>query len=731
MQSESEDLRIPDKAIHDKEIARLQAKVSIARRTIDDLNAKICDLEKQGVKLANSLGFATVYSAQSFVDIADDRTPYKELSERIERLQADHDSMRTELQELRIERDVLRANINAPGRSPILFTRNATHHLLSKSADAAQKQFGDLQRRYDNLQRNYDQMKVVKERSEARYKADYHKIKAAIAFFRSEEIQGMEDQLRHDFATLSANERKSRRAEIIAMKEKKIAELDAAEQDEIEDHSTPESSQMDKENQQSPVPEARKRHLSIPFTRSPTAAMPQSSLKLQPASDIIAPPLVKPTVAPTLIASARLPLQFHSINHAVKEPSSSPTSVVLLNDDTVLVPSSSQAAEDPSKESNPFVSSEIPPNAVPTRPAPPNVNSSNTEEDSQEPFNLSKVPSAPVLPHPPAQEDRKPLIMTSTSTPMLEPRLAGRSTVSPRPPSLQFTDQRSSSKARHSDTGVTPSTRVDDTDERRPHKIRRVSSPGPLASHSSMGEPGASAATPLYVGSGDTPRRRRDRDLSASTGKRNKVAVKGKGKGKGTELMVKSEISTPVANARASSSKQLTDYSAYKGRGRYANDGAGGDTPINASFVIDPTRNGGKDFQYDEVVRGREDRRNMNAGDCECCRDYYAAIGPMPNRLQAPLWRTPPSSPGSKPCVRNSIGCAQPESAEITAHKQAISRHRHQWAPTSTPPSYWSIGFPSTQEAKDINEKAREMHEDKKRNVQKEANRDGGRYKKR
>ena len=38
-------------------------------------------------------------------------------------------------------------------------------------------------------------------------------------------------------------------------------------------------------------------------------------------------------------------------------------------------------------------------------------------------------------------------------------------------------------------------------------------------------------------------------------------------------------------------------------------------------YVIDPSRNGGLDFQYDEVVRGKEDRRKMDAGDCECCRD--------------------------------------------------------------------------------------------------------------
>jgi hypothetical protein len=50
------------------------------------------------------------------------------------------------------------------------------------------------------------------------------------------------------------------------------------------------------------------------------------------------------------------------------------------------------------------------------------------------------------------------------------------------------------------------------------------------------------------------------------------AAAKDEGKGKRKELP-KMETSTPVANARAGSSKQLADYSVYKGRGRYANAG--------------------------------------------------------------------------------------------------------------------------------------------------------------
>lgn len=77
--------------------------------------------------------------------------------------------------------------------------------------------------------------------------------------------------------------------------------------------------------------------------------------------------------------------------------------------------------------------------------------------------------------------------------------------------------------------------------------------------------------------------------------------------------------------------------------------------------------------------------------------------------------------------------------ADVTAHKQAISRHRHKWAPASTPPGYWyvtqdiitriirltystrNIGFPDTQQVADINRQAVELHGQKRNAVEQEA----------
>ncbi|KAI0827288.1 DNA repair protein endonuclease SAE2/CtIP C-terminus-domain-containing protein [Trametes gibbosa] len=173
--------------------------------------------------------------------------------------------------------------------------------------------------------------------------------------------------------------------------------------------------------------------------------------------------------------------------------------------------------------------------------------------------------------------------------------------------------------------------------------------------------------------------------------------------------------------------KRPDDYSIFKGRGRYGEELKAGKDTINALYELDPTNNNGVDFQYEEVVRDKQRRKHMHAGDCECCRDYYDAVGPLPARLRAPLWRSPESSP-SKPSRRDSFGDVS--AAAIEEHKQAISRHRQHWARAKTPPGYWNIGFPDTQEVAAMNAEAARMHAQKRAMVAEEAGR-GGRFRRR
>lgn len=89
------------------------------------------------------------------------------------------------------------------------------------------------------------------------------------------------------------------------------------------------------------------------------------------------------------------------------------------------------------------------------------------------------------------------------------------------------------------------------------------------------------------------------------------------------------------------------------------------------------------------------------------------------------MWRSPESSPSKKP-VRISFGDGGDDENESTTaaiehHKNAISRHRQQWERAKTPPGYWNIGFPSTQEVAAMNAEAARMHERKRAMVAEEA----------
>lgn len=46
---------------------------------------------------------------------------------------------------------------------------------------------------------------------------------------------------------------------------------------------------------------------------------------------------------------------------------------------------------------------------------------------------------------------------------------------------------------------------------------------------------------------------------------------------------------------------------------------SGASTTLNALYEINPARNGGLNFAFDEVVRKKEERKKMEAGACPDC----------------------------------------------------------------------------------------------------------------
>ncbi|RPD61556.1 hypothetical protein L226DRAFT_485405 [Lentinus tigrinus ALCF2SS1-7] len=202
---------------------------------------------------------------------------------------------------------------------------------------------------------------------------------------------------------------------------------------------------------------------------------------------------------------------------------------------------------------------------------------------------------------------------------------------------------------------------------------------------------------------------------------------------KGKERVTENDENAPDGTGSAPSTpskKHPSSYSIYKGRGRYGAEAQAARETINAMYEIDPERNNGVNFQFEEVVRDKEKRKHMHAADCECCRDYYEAVGPLPSRLQPPAWRSPQSKDKKRKRDSFEDGDDDRNAEAIEKHKQEISRHRQHWARGETPPGYWNIGFPDTQEVEAMNAEAQRMHERKQALVAQDAQR-GGKYRKR
>ncbi|KXN81962.1 hypothetical protein AN958_03370 [Leucoagaricus sp. SymC.cos] len=348
-----------------------------------------------------------------------------------------------------------------------------------------------------------------------------------------------------------------------------------------------------------------------------------------------------------------------------------------------LLPASSDTEDDSQAPSQSCFKTPLPPVSLD-----PAANSSDTEEDSQAPKFRTSSPDAPPITSPFS-------VMKTVEKRITNPSLPTRY-VGPSASGLEV-------KSEPEDDNVF-------LDDRRPPKRPRLSL-------------GSSIVTPQAAKSGISMSRR---VFSTSRATKEKKAYL--------------DENTPVTKVfpigRLSGQTRLEDYTIYKKRGRYIQEGEPSTKTINALYAINPERNGGVSHQYEDVVRNKEARMRMDAGDCDECRDWYAAVGSMPPRDRGPLWRSPSTTPVKKRCKRHAEGSSSdipthesPSSpsdrrqAEIESHKKLISRHRQNWARARTPPGYWNIGFPDTQEVREINERAEEMHQRKLREVEKEAER--------
>ncbi|KAF8630322.1 hypothetical protein AX15_002995 [Amanita polypyramis BW_CC] len=708
---------------HKEELCALQRRVDKLRRANDDTLKQLFDAQARAFRLANSLGFKDLAEAQVYIDTADDEIPYKECFDQVSTLKVqlvsattEADRLREHLEHVNKEKDELTTML-ASSREKELDSRTSSE---SKP--------NELELQLSALQKHYDELRDSYERATEKYLFDYKTWKNFNAWIfsddKKDESGGGSSKKRYNPSVMS--------------KKRKVKEMECA-------IGADGNSSVQKEKGYPPLGD-----ITNPFLMDKEKRAMPNSIKTTPRASRVQ----NSTTCPLPSAAFTFKLSSSDVGHTLKNlrssgspdptrtettnmPSCSPSVFLDPPDSTAAargtvtfkpVPSSISDPKQHLPESVPscirlIYKSSPTPSKVATGKTNKDNNlsdnaipiSSDTEDDTQV-FSKAGIPLNADAQSSDTEEDTQPPSDHELNVPLPTPKSLPR-------PSI-----------------IKNETAAEDYDcLEPPRKLRRVdaingvSTPVKFSSRTVLNDP-------------NTPRAQAD------------VKLRPKGKGVDKENKENQAVSTPLNNAKGQSS--LRDYSAFKGRGRYAKEVNSLAKTLNGQYEINSTRNHGLGYQYDEVVRQKEDRKEMNGADCECCHDYYNAVGPLPPRMQPPLWRSPPKTEVKKRVTNcaahkgrasdtdtmttgglfNTTNEMDSESQfrmgdgwddHVENHKKAISRHRHHWARADTPPGYWDIGFPDTQEAANINEKAKEMHRKKQEEVERSVIKGDGKYRRR
>lgn len=143
------------------------------------------------------------------------------------------------------------------------------------------------------------------------------------------------------------------------------------------------------------------------------------------------------------------------------------------------------------------------------------------------------------------------------------------------------------------------------------------------------------------------------------------------------------------------------------------------ESPSIEHFRINPENNHGRNFAYHETVRAKEARSCLPGCSKPCCQDlgkFVEAAG-LPLLPQGPRWRQAADDPQIE-----EDGNGQRRFIErYGKHRDAFPRHR-------TPPGFWDSDFPDTQKNRERNEEADRMRRARAEEMQREAQKKGGRY---
>ncbi|THV00290.1 hypothetical protein K435DRAFT_751322 [Dendrothele bispora CBS 962.96] len=738
---------------HQSELKELQQKLDKAKKDRDGVWTRFFDLKNVAERVAISLGFLDLFEVQGFIDENDgDNTTYRECLERYKLLEKEKEGL---VQQSQTMSERLKALEEANDR---LTAENESLKSQLSEDRKNSSQFTVLKKRYDEL--------VAEKTRDDKFQNDvwvkWQKFKDWIFDVGECKPGQTEEEIsRQIYLTVR---RKWQKTIKVGRGGEPADFWKVAEQD-IKENVSPAPK---KHTTLSTTPVSSRSHKpSTSTTHSPLNPSVKVNQDLPDSTGL--EPKVKAEPKPHIpgddddvfskTPASGLRRSYAFATTAINSPA--------VAEATTSVPPSGSPAPDGSEDHV---------MGPPQRPSSPA--SSETEVDSQ-PLHISprRPPSTA-----PAPSRRNPLLFRKVSA-------SGSPTSSRRKSGTSITSSQSSGNDEH----VRKYRRVSEGNNA---STRRSPVKPPVVDYGLIDLTGGSSSPPDVTPvsssrlSGPTTRTRDDKTKSKSRDKENddgsrEQMPKGKGKdtvidydmattkGKGKEREREEEMlfATPTTGTGkgkerqrderpkatpATGNKNSVDYSAYKGRGRYGQGNAKGkdqEKTLNEVYAINPDRNEGLSHQFDQVVRGKEKRKRLDAGDCEECRQYYEAIGPMPPRLQPPLWRSPTRSPSARTHIEfddtfgsqlpnvastsrahtspTSHAAARRREKEKQSHRQAISRHRDEWKKGATPPGYWDIGFPDTQKAEEINQRADEMHRHKMEEAAREAQKKDGKYVKR
>ncbi|WYZ41326.1 hypothetical protein EsH8_V_000221 [Colletotrichum jinshuiense] len=195
---------------------------------------------------------------------------------------------------------------------------------------------------------------------------------------------------------------------------------------------------------------------------------------------------------------------------------------------------------------------------------------------------------------------------------------------------------------------------------------------------------------------------------------------------------------------------ETVEHSSERGLGE-SRAGAGTSlTPIRASlrskpvasfrledFKVNPRFNGGSDYAYSEVVRGKDDRACLpGCTDMNCCGKQFRAMAlAQRNNVE----RTPASDNklfedylGDR--INTVWGMSKAEKEELWVEAKTwqlaneLGKHRHRYARRSSPPGFWNADFPTTQEVEAEKVEAEKREKQLVQERYQEAMRGGGRW---